>query len=83
MQYDWIGYLAGFFYIICYIPQIYTLRNGETNKLNIYMIILQLLGAIGMTIYAVLNNLYPIIVLNTASTLCLLSITYYAYAKKD
>ena len=49
-----------FFYNLLHPTNIYT-PNGETNKLNIYMIILQLLGAIGMTIYAILNNLIPII----------------------
>jgi len=83
MQYDWIGYLSGFFFIFCYIPQIHTLHKGETNKLDIYMIIFQLLGSIGMTIYAILNNLIPIIILNTASTLCLLIIMYYSYKKNS
>ncbi len=79
MQYDWIGYLAGFFYIICYIPQIYTLHHGKTDKLNIYMIFLQMLGAIGMTIYAILNNLMPIIILNSAGALLLIVISYYTF----
>ena len=82
MQYDWIGYLSGFFFIICYIPQIYTLWNGNTNKLNIYMIILQLLGSIGMLTYAIINNLIPIIALNAASALCLVIIGYFALVKK-
>ncbi len=79
MQYDWIGYLAGFFYIICYIPQIYTLHRGKTDKLNIYMIFLQMLGAIGMTTYAILNNLMPIIILNSTATLLLIVISYYTF----
>jgi uncharacterized protein with PQ loop repeat len=83
MQYDWVGYIAGFFFIICYFPQIYTLWHGQTGQLNIYMIILQLLGAIGMTIYAILNSLIPIIVLNTTSVLCLAIIAYCALAKKN
>ena len=81
MQYDWIGYIAGFFFIICYLPQIYTLQHGKPDKINIYMIILQLLGVIGMTIYAILNSMIPIIVLNTSSILCLVIIAYYALTK--
>ena len=78
MKYDFLGYIGGFFYAICYIPQLYSMFCGDNNnnKINIYYIYSQGLGAGFMISYGILNQLLPIIILNIFSATCLIVILY-------
>ena len=74
MVFESLGYLAGVFYIVCYLPQIYGIFTNRSNKLDIRMIYLQGIAATLMVSYATLNNLYPIILLNILTLVCLIII---------
>lgn len=79
MGYEYLGYISGFFYIVCFLPQIYTTWKGKSDKLSIYMVLLQMLGAIFMISYAYINKLYPILMLNGLTICCLLVIMVGMY----
>ena len=79
MVYEYLGYISGFFYIVCFLPQIYTTWYGKSDKLSIYMVLLQMMGALFMISYAYLNQLYPILMLNGLTILCLLVIMLGMY----
>ncbi len=76
MKYDFLGYLGGFFYAVCFIPQLYSMfrNNDNSNEINIYYIYCQLLGAGFMISYSILNQLLPIIILNVFTFICLVVI---------
>ena len=77
MKYDFLGYIGGFFYAICYIPQLYSMFCGNNNNdINIYYIYSQILGAGFMISYGILNQLLPIIILNIFTISCLIIILY-------
>ena len=78
MAFEILGYISGFFYIICYLPQIYNIWNKSSNKLDLRMIYLQGVAAILMTCYAILNKLYPILLLNTMTIVSVLLILWGA-----
>ena len=78
-MYDWIGFVAGFFYIICYLPQIAEIYYKQTDKLNNIFIYFQLCGASFMIAYSIMNHLLPIMILNitTFVLLCIIAIGNY------
>jgi len=59
-----LGYIGGFFLVICYIPQIISISKNSDSILNIYFIYMQLTGITFMFVYGILNNLLPIIIIN-------------------
>ena len=75
-MYDWLGYVSGFFYVTCYIPQISEIFYKKTDKLNNVFIYLQVCGASFMIAYSLINNLTPILILNitTMVLLCIIVI---------
>ena len=75
-MFDFLAYIGGFFYLVCYAPQIYDLWFEHTDRINTLFFIIQLFGAGFMTAYAYLNTLYPIIALNTSSIVCIFIILY-------
>ena len=75
-MYDYFAYIGGFFYLVCYMPQIYEIWHKKTNKINTPFISIQLFGAIFMTIYAYFNNLLPILCLNSCTMVFILIILY-------
>jgi uncharacterized protein with PQ loop repeat len=74
MYQDIIGWSGFFFYSICYFPQIYGIYKNESPELNMTFMYLQFLGASSMFTYGVLKTLYPIIVLNAFSWICVVFI---------
>ena len=72
-MYEFLGYIGGFFYSICYIPQIYDIWYGNKNRVNTPFFCIQIIGASAMFTYAFLNMLWPILILNGLS-LFLLSV---------
>ena len=75
-MYEWLGYIAGFFYIICYFPQIMEIYCKKTNDLNNFFIYFQMIGGVFMLSYGIMNNLSPIIALNSTVLLFLGVILY-------
>ena len=75
-MYEWLGYIAGFFYIICYFPQIMEIYCKKTNDLNNFFIYFQMIGGVFMLSYGIMNNLSPIIALNGTVLFFLLVILY-------
>ena len=71
MNYNYLGYIGGFFYAICYFPQLYSMWKGENYDINIYYIICQFMGSGSMIAYASLNNIPPVLWLNIFSSICL------------
>ena len=76
------GYVAGFLYVICYIPQIYSIYKNESMHLSCYFMLIQLMAAILMSVYGVLENLQPIYLLNIISASLLLIILYGMYKNR-
>ena len=72
-MYEFLGYIGGFFFIICYIPQIYDIWYGNQNRINTPFFCIQMVAAAAMFSYAFFNMLWPILILN-GITLILLSI---------
>ena len=70
-MYDWLGYTAGFFYVTCYIPQILEIFYKKTDKLNNLFLYLQLAGASFMIAYSIINDLLPILILNSITFMML------------
>ncbi len=70
------GYVAGFLYVICYIPQIYSIYKNESIYLSSYFIVLQLMAASLMSVYGILENLPPIYLLNITSAFLILIILW-------
>ena len=64
---DFLGYIGGGLFILCYIPQIHDIFYKEGERVNIPFFLLQLVACICMTIYGLFNNLLPIIILNLTS----------------
>jgi uncharacterized protein with PQ loop repeat len=80
MVYDFLGFIGGFFYAVCFIPQLYSMFCGKNNNdVNIYYIYCQILGASFMISYGTLNQLLPIIILNAFTLFCLLIVLYKLY----
>ena len=78
-----IGYIGGFFLVICYIPQIISISKNSDAILNIYFIYIQLTGITLMFVYGLLNNLLPIIIINGIGWVFLiLIIILYNYNKR-
>ena len=75
-MYDWLGYISGFFYIICYFPQISEIYCKKTNVLSNLFIYFQIIGAFFMLSYGIINNLLPIVILNSTVLLFLFVILY-------
>ncbi|ANS04213.1 hypothetical protein [uncultured Mediterranean phage] len=75
-MYEWLGYIAGFFYIICYFPQIMEIYYKKTNDLSNLFIYFQMIGGVFMLSYGIMNNLSPIIALN-GTVLLFLSVILY------
>lgn len=77
MKCEFLGYIGGFFYAICYFPQLYSMWKGKNFDINIYYIISQIIGSSSMIAYASLNNIYPVLWLNFFSCVCLLIIIWF------
>lgn len=77
------GYIAGFLYVICYIPQIYSIYKSESMHLSCYFMLLQLIAACLMSVYGILENLQPIYLLNIISASLLLAILYGMYKNRE
>ena len=75
-MYEWLGYIAGFFYIICYFPQIMEIYCKKTNDLNNFFIYFQMIGGVFMLSYGIINNLLPVVILNSTVLLFLFVILY-------
>ena len=75
-MYDWLGYIGGFFYVLCYLPQIMELYCKKTNNLNNLFVYFQILGGIFMLSYGFTNSIFPVIILNIITLVCLLIIIY-------
>jgi len=76
------GYVAGFLYVICYIPQIYSIYKNESMHISSYFIVLQLMAASLMSVYGILENLQPIYLLNIISTFFMLIIVWGMYKNR-
>ncbi len=70
-MYDWLGYVSGFFYIICYFPQISEIYCKKRNDLSNLFIYFQMVGGVFMLAYGILNTLLPVIILNITVLVCL------------
>tara|TARA_B100000029_G_C17408885_1_gene899946 strand:- start:448 stop:723 length:276 start_codon:yes stop_codon:yes gene_type:complete len=68
------GWCGGFFYAICYLPQVLGTCKNKSPELNMNFIYLQFLGASSMFLYGLTNKLYPIMALNGYSWICLVLI---------
>ncbi len=63
---DIIGYLAGFFIIISFIPQILkSYKTKSVKDLSIWMIIAVLIATILWIVYGFLVNVKPVIIVNS------------------
>ena len=82
-MYDYLAYIGGLFYIICYAPQIYDIWFEHTDRINIPFFFIQLAGAIFMILYAYLNSLIPIICLNASAIFFILLILCGIYREKN
>ena len=62
---DTIGYLAGFFLMLSFLPQVIkTAKTGNTDGLSVAMLVITLTSGILYEIYAVLLLLTPVIIMN-------------------
>lgn len=62
---DAIGYLAGFFLMLSFLPQVIkTARTQTTDGLSVAMLIITLTSGVLYEIYAVLLTLTPVIIMN-------------------
>ncbi len=62
---DTIGYLAGFFLMLSFLPQVIkTAKTGNTDGLSVAMLVLTLTSGVLYEIYAVMLMLVPVIVMN-------------------
>ena len=81
-MYEYLGYTGGFFYIVCYFPQIYDIWYGNKNRINTPFFCIQVIAAAAMLSYAILNILWPILILNGLTLFFLLIILYGIKYKK-
>ncbi len=62
---DVIGYLAGFFLMWSFLPQVIkTLRTRDTGGLSVVMLLITLLSGVLYEIYAYRLGLVPVLVMN-------------------
>ena len=80
-MYEFLGYIGGFFYVICYFPQIYDIWYGNKNRINTPFFCIQIVAAGSMFAYAFLNKIWPILILN-GLTLIFLSIILWGIKYK-
>ncbi len=60
-----VGYVAGFFTSIASIPQIiHAIKTKEVDSLSLHTLLFFWLGAIVWTVYGILLNQWPIIIVN-------------------
>jgi MtN3 and saliva related transmembrane protein len=61
---DLIGYIAGFFAMITFLPQVIkTLRTKKADDISLWMLVLTLLANIFYEFYAFILNLTPVIIM--------------------
>ena len=75
-MYEFIGYIGGFFYAICYFPQIHDIFKKGTTKLNNIFLLMQFFGAICMIVYSTYNFLMPIFCLNIIALISIIVIYF-------
>ena len=68
------AWIASFFYSISFLPQIYSIWWKQSPELNLSFIYIQLLGAVFMFFYGLINKLYPIIIFNALIWGCIILI---------
>lgn len=65
MYTDLIGYVAGFFLMTTFLPQLYrTWQRKSAEDLSMVMLVLMLGSGVGYEIYAWLLGLTPVVVMN-------------------
>ena len=68
------GWVASFFYSVCFLPQIYSTWKKQSPELNLNFMYMQFLGASFMFLYGLTNELYPIMTLNAFAWICIVFI---------
>ena len=62
---DTIGYLAGFFLMLSFLPQVIkTAKTGNTEGLSVAMLVITLTSGVLYETYAVMLLLTPVIIMN-------------------
>ncbi len=62
---DTIGYLAGFFLMLSFLPQVIkTAKTGNTDGLSVAMLVITFTSGVLYEIYAVMLMLTPVIIMN-------------------
>ena len=78
--YEWIGFLAVLFNMVCYIPQIRRIRRTQSSKdISFWMFSLWIMGSTTWILYGIREMRWPVIITNGINLVFRIWVLAYKY----
>jgi MtN3 and saliva related transmembrane protein len=78
--YEWVGFLAVLFNMVCYIPQIRRIRRTQSSKdISFWMFFIWIMGSTTWVIYGIREMRWPVIITNSINLVFRIWVLVYKY----
>lgn len=78
--YEWVGFLAVLFNMVCYIPQIRRIRLTQSSKdISFWMFSIWIMGSTTWVIYGIREMRWPVIITNGINLVFRIWVLVYKY----
>ncbi len=78
--YEWVGFLAVLFNMVCYIPQIRRIRRTQSSKdISFWMFSIWIAGSTTWVIYGIREMRWPVIITNGINLVFRIWVLVYKY----